>query len=116
MKIGKLMSIASLAVLLTGCGNDPISQIKNSDFCDGSDLSFEDTLSLKYDDSIKWSQFESKDGQDIVEVNAKSKTGSTFRMQYLVQTAASGKIVPKPGYIEVDGKKSNVFGLLFLCM
>lgn len=116
MKAGKLMSIAGIAIVLSACSNDPVSQIKNSDFCDGYDLSFEDTLSLKYDDAIKWSQFESSDGQDIVEVNAKSKNGNTFRMQYLIQTAASGKIVPKPAYIEVDGKKSNFFGLLFLCI
>nr|AKN36211.1 hypothetical protein [Vibrio splendidus] len=116
MKTGKLMSIVGLTLLLSACGNDPISQIKNSGFCDGSDLSFEDTLSLKYDSEIKWSQFEAKDGLDVVEVNAKSKKGNTFRMQYSIQTAASGKIVPKPAYIEVNGKKSNLFGLLFLCM
>ncbi|MDP5252838.1 MULTISPECIES: hypothetical protein [unclassified Vibrio] len=116
MRIGKLMSIVSLILMLSSCGNDSISQIKNSNFCDGSDLSFEDTLSLKYDSEIKWSKFETKDGQDIVEVNAKSKKGKTFMMQYLIKTTASGKIIPKPGYIEIDGKKSNFFGLLFLCI
>lgn len=116
MRTRKLISMVGLTLMLSSCGNDSISQIKNSDFCDGSDLSFEDTLSLNYDSEIKWSQFETKDGQDIVEVNAKSKKGNTFMMQYIIQTTASGKVVPKPGYIEIDGKESNFFSLLFLCI
>lgn len=116
MRLGRLMSIAGLVCLMSGCGNDPIDQIKNSGLCDNSDLSFEDTLSLKYNESINWKLFETDEGENIVEVNAKSKSGQTFKMQYQIKEAASGKIVPTPRYIEFDGKESNLFGLLFLCM
>ncbi|PSW12746.1 hypothetical protein C9J01_12905 [Photobacterium rosenbergii] len=116
MGLNKLILAAALTLLLSGCEKSPISQIKNSDFCDGSDLSFEDTLSLKYNENIEWEQFQSSNGNDIVEVRAKSKSGETFRMQYLIQETKSGKVVPKPGYIEKNGEKSSLFGLLFLCM
>jgi|GEM_PF-6071629 hypothetical protein len=116
MKLGRLIALAGLAFLISGCGTDPIDAIKNSGFCENSNLSFNDTLSLKYDESIKWKKFESGEGKSYVEVNAKSKSGQTFTMQYQLKKTASGKTVSTPGYIEIDGEKSNMFGLLFLCM
>ncbi|AXY00945.1 hypothetical protein D1115_06585 [Vibrio alfacsensis] len=116
MNLKRVFLVLGLSAVLVGCGDDAVTQIKESPFCDGSSLTFEDTLSLKYDKSLDWSEFETKKGQHVVEVNGSSIDGKSLRMQYVVKETASGKIVPKPEYIEVNGKPSNIFGLLFLCV